>query len=187
MSYLKPRNLLVVLALSLALILLAVIAMRYRPESQVKALLKALPEGVDVSLQDIDYTHIEDGRARWRLVSQQVERDSTSGALGLRSPQLIFYDEKGETKGNVQAGVGEVSSDYQQVKLRDDVVLKNSAGYALYTDYLDYDHVTQMATTDAFVRLVADGLYLEGSGLVLNMQQQSLSLNADVKGSLVAK
>ena len=182
MSYFKPRNLLLVLALGLALVLLAVIALRYRPESQLQTIVKALPEGVDVSLQDIDYTHIENGKARWRLVAQQAERRSTDGLLGVNSPQLSFYDEQGDPKGSVQAGRGEVSDDYQNVRLLDDVVLKNSAGYSLYTDHLEYDHATQIASTDAFVRLVADGMQLEGTGLEFYLKQQRVYLNADVKG-----
>ncbi len=184
MSYFKPRNLLLFLALGLALVLVAVISLRYRAESQLQFIVEALPKGIDASLQDIDYTHIEDGRARWRLVAQQVERQAASGVLGLVEPQLSFYDEQGETKGSLQAGKGEVSDDYQQVRLRDDVILKKSAGYTLYTDALDYDHLTQMATTDERVRMVADGMSMEGTGMVFYLNQERLQLKADVKGSL---
>ena len=187
MRYFKPRNLLLVLALVLALILLAVIALRYRTDNQLQSLVKALPKGIDVSLQDIDYTHLEEGRARWRLVAQQVERQSASGVLGLVGPQLSFYDEQGEVKGLLKAGKGDVSDDYQQVRLRDDVVLKNSAGYTLYTDSIDYDHTTQQATTDARVRMVGEGIHLEGTGLVFYLKQERLQLNADVNGSLDSK
>lgn len=186
MSYFKPRNLLLVLALGLALVLLTVISLRYRTESQLQSLVEALPQGIDVSLQDIDYTHLEDGKAVWHLVARQVVRQSESGILGLVEPQLSFYDKQGEPKGSLRAGKGEVSDDYQQVRLRDEVVLKNSA-YTLYTDSLDYDHTTQKATTAAPVRMVADGLHLEGTGLVFYMKQQRLQLNADVKGSFDSK
>lgn len=187
MSYFKPRNLLLVIALGLALALLAVIALRYNPGSQLQTVAKALPEGVDVTLQDIDYTHIEDGLARWRLVARQVERRSDSGVLGLIEPQLSFYDEQGETKGSVQAGKGEVSDDYLRVSLSDHVVLKNSSDYTVYTDKLDYDHTTQMVTTDEHVRLVADGLDLQGTGLVFYQKLELLHLNGDVKGVFASK
>ena len=109
MSYFRPRNLLLVLALVLAVILLAMIAMRYRPENNLQTLVKALPEGIDVSLQDIDYTHIEAGRARWRLVARQVERQAKTRTLVVSSPQMSFYDEQGEVTGSLQADTGEVS------------------------------------------------------------------------------
>jgi LPS export ABC transporter protein LptC len=187
MRYFKPRNLLLVLALVLALILLAVIALRYRTENHLQSLVKALPKGIDVSLQDIDYTHLEEGRARWRLVAQQVERQSASGVLGLVGPQLSFYDEQGAVKGFLKADKGDVSDDYQLVRLRGDVVLKNSAGYTLYTDSIDYDHTTQRAITDAHVRMIGDGVHLEGTGLVFYLKQERLQLQANVKGSLDSK
>lgn len=182
MSYFKPRNLLLVLALGLALTLLVVIALRYRPGNQLQTIVKALPEGIDVSLEDIDYTHIENGKARWRLVAKQVERKSSSGVMGVSGPHLSFYDEEGEPEGSLQAGNGEVSNDYQNVSLSENVVLKNSDGYTLYTDHLDYDHATQTATTDARIRLVGDDMHLEGTGLAFNLRQERLSLKADVKG-----
>jgi hypothetical protein len=61
-------------------------------------------------------------------------------------------------------------------------LLKNSDGYTLYTDHLDYDHATQTATTDARIRLVGDDMHLEGTGLAFNLRQERLSLKADVKG-----
>ncbi|MDT8443927.1 MAG: LPS export ABC transporter periplasmic protein LptC [Desulfuromonadales bacterium] len=187
MSYFKHRNFLLILALGLALTLLVVIAMRYRPENQLQALVKALPKGVDIALQDIDYTHIEAGQARWHLVAQQVERNATSGGLDLISPHLNFFDKKAELQGVLQADKGEVSDDYQQIKLRTDVVLKNSAGYTIYTDRLDYDHATQIATTDAQVLLVSDDLRLEGTGMTFYLKTKQLKLHADVTAVLNPK
>ena len=184
MSYFKPRNFLLVLALVLALALLVVIVMRYSMESQLESVIKALPKGVDVSLEDIDYTHIEDGQPRWRLVSHQVERKSSSGTLGLNRPELKFFDEHGEPAGSMRALRGEVSSDYQTVKLNGDVVLKHTSGYTLQMESLDYDHATQEVTTSAHVLMVAEGLRLEGDGLVFYLKEKRLQLNADVEGFL---
>lgn len=184
MSYFKPRNLLLVLALGLALSLLVVIALNYRPGKELQTLVESLPKGIDISLQDIDYTHTEEGQARWRLVAGQVERHAASGIFGVDSPQMSFYDAEGELTGSLQAGEGEVSEDYSKVQLLGDVVLKSSAGYTLYTDHLVYDQTTQTATTDAHVRLVGDGLHLEGVGLVFHVAEHHLRLQAAVKGIL---
>jgi LPS export ABC transporter protein LptC len=184
MSYLKPRNLLPVLALVLALVLFAVIVMRYSPEQQLEAVVKALPKGVDVALEDIDYTHIEEGKPRWRLESNQVERRADSGILGLTEPELNFYDEQGEPAGSVRAVQGEVSSDYQSVRLNGDVDVTNIGGYRLQTESLDYDHATQKMTTDAHVFMAADGMRLEGKGMTVYLQEKRLELYADVEGFL---
>lgn len=182
MSYFRPRNLLLVLALALAAILIAVIALRYRPENNLRSIAKALPEGVDVALQDIDYTHIEEGRARWRLVARQVERRAKTSNLVVSSPRVSFFDEQGQVTESVQAASGEISDDYRKIILSDEVVLKNSSGYSLFTDRLNYDHETRTATTDSLVRLESSRFQLEGRGLVFHLQSKRLELNESVKG-----
>jgi len=182
MSFFKPRNLLLVLALALALVLLVVIVVRYQPESQLVRIEKALPKGIDVSLQDIDYTHIEEGHARWHLVARQVERRAESGSLTVDKPHMTFYDAQGGTKGSLQANQGIISEDYQKVGLRGDVILKNAAGYTLYTDALDFDQSTHTATSDMPVKMVGDGVSLEGKGLVFYLKQDRFLLNSDVIG-----
>jgi LPS export ABC transporter protein LptC len=182
MSFLKSRNLLLVMAMALALVLLVVIVVRYHPESQLLRMEKALPKGIDVSLQDIDYTHIEEGRARWRLVARQVERRAESGSLTVDNPKMDFYDSQGGSKGSLQANQGIISDDYQKVGLRGEVILKNASGYTLYTDSLDYDQSTRTATSDVSVHMLGDGVSLEGTGLVFYLQQDRFILNSDVIG-----
>lgn len=184
MSYFKPRNFLLVLALVLALVLLAFIAMRYRPELELETVVKALPKGVDVSFQDIDYTHIDGGRARWRLVARQVERQAQSAVLIISHPQVSFFDENGDVEGSMQSVHGEVSDDFLKVLMYDEVVVKNDTGYTLYTDRINYDNDTQTATTDAHVRLSGQGLDLEGRGMVLNLNTKTVHLKSQVKGIL---
>ena len=72
MTLFRPRNLLLLLALLLAGILAAIVASRYRPQAEIRDAAKTLPAGVDVALQDINYTHTEGGVARWRLAARQV-------------------------------------------------------------------------------------------------------------------
>jgi LPS export ABC transporter protein LptC len=183
MSYFKPRNLLLVMALGLALILLAVIALRYRPASQLQKVVKALPKGIDVSMQDIDYTHLEEGRARWRLVARQVARQAETGLLAVSRPRMSFYDAQGSPSGSLEADLGEVSDNYQKVELKGHVVLKDPDGYSLYTDQLDYDQSSRTATSEAHVQLIGKGVRLEGTGLVYNVPKRHLQLQADVEGS----
>ena len=115
--------------------------------------------------------------------ASQVERRANSGSLNVDNPQMSFYDERGESKGSLQADRGVISDDYQKIGLRGDVILKNSAGYTLYTDSLDYDQSTQTATSDASVRLAGDGINVEGMGLVLYPHEDRFLLSGNVRAS----
>lgn len=187
MSYFRPRNFLLVTAVALVAILLAVIASRYRPAGTLEQIAKALPEGVDISLQDIDYTHTEDGRARWRLVARQVERKAQTSTLDISDPRMSFFDDEGVVSGALQAVRGEVSDDYRQVQLHGDVILENAGGYTLYTDQLSYDSETETASTDAHVRLESAGLHLEGRGMEARLRTKQLVLKKQVQGVFTPK
>ena len=184
MSYFKPRNLLLVLALILAVVLLMVIFQQRRPEAPPLPVSKVLPKGVDIALQDIDYTHVEGGLARWRMVAKEVTRQSDSGVLSIRSPQLSFFDKQGLEVSSLQAQSGTVTEDYQKVTLLNDVVLKNSAGYTIYTQALDYDHEQQLARSESHVRIESKGMRFEGEGMNFYVAQKKVLLLAKVKGHI---
>ena len=186
MSYLKPRNLLLVVALVIAVILLVVISKRYRPEDQLQTVVKALPEGIDVSLEEIDYTHIEGGIARWRLVAHEVTRQADTQIMLVKNPLLEFYSDQGVPDGQLQALSGKVSDDYQQVDLQGDVVLKRNDGYTLYTERLEYDHRKQLARSDAPVRLVSKKMTMNGTGMSYLVSKQRLVLKSAVNGVIEA-
>ncbi|MEJ2520594.1 MAG: LPS export ABC transporter periplasmic protein LptC [Desulfuromonadales bacterium] len=186
MSYFRPRNLLLVLALILAAVLTIVIVLRYQPASQLETIVKALPKGVDIALQDIDYTHMEQGQARWRLIARQVEHQAATKTLVVSAPRLNFFDEKGDISGSLQAGGGLVTDDYRKVILHDEVVLNNAPDYTVHAARLVYDQDQQTITTEGFVRLEAGGMHLEGQGMTLFIQDQRLIFDGQVKARFSA-
>jgi LPS export ABC transporter protein LptC len=182
MSNFKPRNLLLVSAFVLAASLLAFILVNRRPEVQVQQAIKALPKGIDIALSDIDYTHIEDGQARWRMVAKEVKRQADSGVLSISNPRLSFFDADGDVVGRIQAEKGTVTEDYQMVRMLDNVVLENDPGYAVFTDSLNYDHNQQLAISESNVRLETDGMKLQGTGMRFHVPEKKLQFLSNVKG-----
>lgn len=181
MSYFRARNLLLVAALLVAIALAVTVAIRYQGEKVIKIAAEALPEGVDLALKDIDYTHVEEGVARWRLQAEQVEHQSSKELLQVRSPHLDFYDEQGQFQGTLVADDGQVSNDYHQVLVTGNVVLESVDGYKFYTETLNYDHGQQQVTTEAPVRLVGERLEMTGRGMLLNLVSRELTVKADVE------
>ena len=187
MSYFRGRNLLLVFALLVALILAATVFLRYQGEKAIKIAVEALPEGVDLALKDIDYTHVDEGVARWRLQAEQVEHQSSTKQLVVLSPHLDFYDEQGQLQGTLVADEGQVSNNYLQLQVTGNVVLESVSGYKFYTDILHYDHSLQLVTTDAPVKLVSDGLRVDGRGMQMNVADRHLILKSEVDARLDPK
>jgi LPS export ABC transporter protein LptC len=172
----KPRNLLLLLALLLAGGLAAIVAARYRPAVEVIEVAKSLPTGVDVALQDINYTHTEGGVARWRLVSRQVEHRTDEKVTALRDLHLTFFDKAGVEQGTLRARNGQVNADFSVVEVRDDVEVVNVSGYTLRTTQLTYRQQEHSIRTDAPVSLTAEGLNLDGVGMVVDLETNRIRI-----------
>lgn len=184
MTLFKPRNLLLLLALLLAGILAAVVLKRYRAPAEVAEAVKALPTGVDVALQDINYTHTEGGVARWRLAAKQVEHRAAEKVTALSDLSVTFYDPAGIEQGTLAARNGRVNADFTVIEVHDAVSIVSRSGYTLQTDRLTYRQQDRSIRTDSPVRLTSAGLRLDGIGLHLDLDTQRLRIPAGVHAVL---
>jgi lipopolysaccharide export system protein LptC len=180
MSYFKFRHLFLLLALVLAFVLIIYITMRIQPNISFNAMKQSLPSGVDVALQEVDYTHLQQGLPRWRLIAQQVARDSQSKTLTVSNPSLTFFDDLGNQNGSLSADRGLVDENFQSVKLSANVVLNSITGYTLYTERLIFDNEKNLASTDEYVRIESSGMSLEGQGLIYDLQMKQLQIKDQV-------
>ncbi|MBW2477771.1 MAG: LPS export ABC transporter periplasmic protein LptC [Deltaproteobacteria bacterium] len=185
MKVFRARNLLLLLALVIAIILAATIYMRQQPEKAIDIAKQVLPEGVDLSLKGLDYTHIESGTRRWHLTATRVEHQATTEQLVLHNPQLDFFDEHGVALGNLRAEKGLVSEDYQQIVATGKVVLEDDRGYTFVTSTLKYDHDQTAFETEDPIKLTGERIVITGRGLRMDLTSRHLEIKADVKATIV--
>ena len=187
MTLLKPRHLLLLLALILAGALATIVALRYRPSIQLAEVVKALPSGVDLALQDINYTHSEAGVARWRLVAKQVQHRAEQRGMVVADLHLTFFDAAGIEQGTLTARNGQVTADFSVVEVRGEVQIVSRNGYTLQTDHLTYRQEERSIRTDAPVRLVSTDMQLDGVGLTLDLATQRLQVHDKVRAVVQAQ
>ena len=187
MNLLKSRHLLLLLALILAGTLAAIVALRYRPAGQLAEVVKALPSGVDLALQDINYTHSEAGVARWRLVAKQVQHRAEQQGMVVADLQLTFFDPAGVEQGKLTARNGQVNADFSVVEVRGEVQIVSRNGYTLQTDHLIYHQEDRSIRTDAPVRLVSTMIQLDGIGLTVDLATQRLQVHNKVRAVVQAQ
>lgn len=186
-SLFKLRNLLLLLAIGLAILLIAEVMRRYRPVVNVPVSTAALPAGVDLALQQLDYTHTEGGVSRWRLVASRAEHQSVSKILQVKDLQLVFFDEHGNEQVSLKARSGTISSDYSTVEVRDEVELIHRNGYTLRTTSLSYRQADGMIRTDAPIRLTGRDVTMDGVGLRIDLNKRRLQVPARVRAVLSSK
>jgi len=187
MNLFKPRHLLLLLALLLAGALAIIVALRYRPSLELAEVVKSLPSGVDLALQDINYTHSEAGVARWRLVAKQVQHRSEQQGMVVADLQLTFFDPEGIEQGKLTARNGLVNADFSVVEVRGEVQIVSRNGYTLQTDHLTYRQEDRSIRTDAPVRLVSTMIHLDGIGLTVDLATQRLQVHNKVRAVVQAQ
>ena len=188
-SLFRSRNLLLLLAIGLAVVLAAVVMSRYRSPVivAVPVVTPALPPGIDLALQQIDYTHTEGGAARWRLVASRAEHQAESKLMMVKDLELTFFEAGGSEQINVKALHGQINSDYSAVEVRDDVVLTHRNGYTLRTNYLHYSQADGMIRTDAPIHLTGQDVTLDGVGLRVDLSRRQLHVLGNVQAVLSRK
>jgi LPS export ABC transporter protein LptC len=187
MSLYRPRNLLLLFALTIVVLLGAIVIWRYRPSTDLAELAKTLPQGVDLALEQINYTHAEGGVARWRLVAARVEHHSAEQVTALRDLQLTYFDANGDEQGTLTARNGQADADFAVIEVRDEVEVISRSGYTLQSERLTYHQADRSIRTDAPVRLTAAGLSLDGVGLHLDLASQRLRVLSAVRAELHPK
>ena len=180
MIRLKPRNFLLLSALLLLFALAAVVVYRYRSPANVADLVKALPEGVDLALQEIRYSHTEGGVERWRLVAGRVEHRASDKMTGIRNLELTFFDVNGREQGTLKAKNGQVNADFSEIVVRDQVEIVIPNGYRVLTSHLTYTQSDRIIRTDAPVDVVGSSLSLTGGGMHFDVAKKILKIHNQV-------
>ncbi len=177
------RNLLAISILVLAGGLTVLVARNFKGAAP-QEIIETLPRNVDLSLKQISYTETREGTRRWTLVADSAAHNIGSGTTRIENIHMTFYSVNGLGDLTLTARSGELNSETREVVVNGDVVVRSPKGYVLYTDWLQYRETDRVARTDAPVRLVSDRMEVTGTGMRLNVQEQTVDLLSTVKARI---
>ncbi|MBE0598795.1 MAG: LPS export ABC transporter periplasmic protein LptC [Desulfuromonadales bacterium] len=180
---LPARHLLIAAILILSAALAVVVARNYRGPSP-EEMIAALPSNIDLSLQEISYTETRDGVRRWTLDADSAAHSAGDGITRIENIHMRFYDLDGLGDLTVTAREGEFWIDDREVEVRGDVVVTSPRGYELYTDRLRYREAERLATTESPVRMVSTTMEVTGTGMRLDLRDQTVSLLSQVRAHI---
>ena len=146
--------------------------------------MQSLPEGVELALQDVDYTHSESGIARWRFKADHAERTVSEGQLAVENLMLTFYDEKGAQQMVMRADEGVADQKFTEFHASGNVIVESERGYHLTADRLVYKQADHKIYSDSPVVLTTADLTVDGHGLVIDLNNQTISVYGGVKAVL---
>ncbi len=169
------------LVIMLAVVLLSLAVWRHVRQMPVQELLKALPQGIDLALENLHYTETQDGHKRWTLVSDRAEYLRSSHLVRLTPVQLTFYDAGAFGDLTLTADQGEFQEDTRQVDVWGDVVVVGDGGERLQTQSLTYQDQQRQLSTAAPIHYQAPRMELTGVGLLVDLEKNTLVVEKNVR------
>ena len=132
--------------------------------------------------QQIREIHLqEDGKTgyRWSLDAEQADSYDSTGKTLLR--KVVLAIEEPTRKWTITGDEGDLVQQTRDVEMRGHIVLTSSDGLRLETSVLRWQAGAQRLWTNAPVRITRDGTTIEGSGLVVNMTQETAEVAGRVR------
>jgi len=119
----------------------------------------------------------EHNKKKWEVAGSSAE--VKGGRIILDKVRAKIYEENGIIDIRAQKGI--VEQDKSKIYLRDNVVIRDSHGGFLYTDFLNWDQKNQRIWTDDYVKLVKDNNQIQGKGGELETDLKQAVIKKDVK------
>lgn len=176
----KLRRLLAALIL-IAVATLVVLVWRHLQQLSPREVLKALPEQVDLALDQLHYTQNEDGRRSWTLDADKAEYRRDDGVAELDAVTLVVYQAGRFGELRLTAEKGRLHQQSQLVEIWRNVEVVSARGEHLYTERLEYDGLQRLVRTAEPVRLVSPSMELTGTGMRAELDSGRLQLSKNVR------
>jgi len=136
------------------------------------------PSRADLAIKDVEIE--EDTRGvRWRLRAEQALIFDQEGRTNLR--KLAVDVQEKERSWTIVGDEGDYYKEQQNVEVRRNVVVTSSDGIRLETSVLHWDGSNRRLWTDAPVVLTRDRSVITGSGLEVNMENESTTVAGRVR------
>jgi len=144
----------------------------------------ASTEGPFGEMSDFTYTRTTAGQVQWQAKAERgqyfhqgagAQLDQLDGVLQVEFMDGVLYQNGRAIR--VQGRKGRLDIKAQAATLEDDVRGRTSDGLILQTTVLHLDGREKRVYTDRFVRVEGPNFNLEGTGLVLDMEGQTMRLN----------
>ena len=163
------------------MLVLATVLFRHVRQQDPVELLEALPENIDLALQDLHYTQNENGQRRWTLNADKAEYAKDSTQVNLDKVDLIFYDAGQFDELRLQSEQGTLDQASRQIDVWGNVELSSDRGDLLLTDRLHYDDQLRQISTDDDIRYHSVQMQLTGRGLQVDIDQGRLLVRENVR------
>ncbi|MDH4221969.1 MAG: LPS export ABC transporter periplasmic protein LptC [candidate division Zixibacteria bacterium] len=143
--------------------------------------VNVLPDQV-VENTTITFTHsgVKTAEIKVRYLEKYEKRDMAKG----REIFANIYNEEGEHISILKADSGWIRERKQEIKVFGDVVVKSDKGMVLETQSLSWNPLSNIVTTEDFVKITKGEDVITGYGLEADQELKELRIKKEIKGKI---
>ena len=169
-------------AIILASIFLAVyIGLKVRSREPVPPPEASLPQGVDLSLEQLRFSEVRDGVTRWELVAERADHDRQKEITFLARPVMTVPPSRGNGPLTIKADKAEYDNRTRDVRLMGYVVVTGDKGAVFRTGRAEYLSSLDRIRTSDRVHLQQPGLTVSGTGMELSTETRNVRVLSAVE------
>lgn len=179
----SKRQLKTILVIGIALILalLVTVFLKYREFTENPAkLVDAIPEGVDISIDEIRHTAVKDGRKHWSLEAASAQyRDQAKEAMFDDVRITFFLDDGREV--TVKGRQARLDTETNNIDISGDVIARE-ADYQLAAETIAYNHFDRQIKIPVPVKITGRAFELQADEMTVDLASETARLRGAVKG-----
>lgn len=138
------------------------------------------PPDANHVFREIHYTSTnEQGVTEWELQALKADFFQDQSVAGFNKVEVTFYSQEGRVF-TLRGDTGTLNTETRDFQLSGNVVGTTSDGYRFHTETIWYEASKRQVRSDDKVRLESPQLILEGQGMVMDLDQQKVSLSKNV-------
>lgn len=184
MNRAEKKRLFKVVSISVIVIILAAVGLSYLITGQMRRAIENtdidfIDNTADLALGRVDQTSTRDGRDEWRLTADVATYSKDNDIMNLSKVMVYFYFENGGT-GTLTGEKGHFHNVTRNFDVEGNVVAKAS-GYELKTPELLYSRQQDALSANKRVVITADDSYLEADYMLLEVKNNKLVMEGNVK------
>lgn len=180
----SKRTLISILMIGIVLMfgLLVTVFLKYREFSENPAkLVKIIPDGADISIDQIHHTAVKDGRKEWSLEATSAKYSDSAKEALFEDVQVSFFLENNR-EVMVKGRQGRLDTETNDIEISGDVIVQD-AEYQLAAETIVYDHVHRKINVPVPVKITGQTFELRASAMTVDLGAETALLKGAVKGT----
>jgi LPS export ABC transporter protein LptC len=174
----------IILAFTLLTVLMASALLIFdRLQKSPQSLLKVMADHVDLQVRDVVYTDVGQSGEKWEIRADTARYLKQDQVALFEKVRVKLITSEGKTF-RLNGERGTLKTDTKNLEISGNVEIISDRGDRFNTDVLRYSNADSTVHTNGIVKMWSDQIQIRGTGMIMSLKQNTLSLKSNVKGQI---